>query len=74
MNKTGGERKLSWHNLKYYPGICLEILRNTMKNSSRTARLQALGRDLEPGHPKYEPRGVLPTLHSSLLPLSLRTG
>jgi hypothetical protein len=39
MNWEGGGRKQSWHNLRFYPRICLEILKKTMKNL-RTAGLQ----------------------------------
>jgi len=41
MNWKGCERKWSWPNLRYYPGICLEGLRKTTKNSVRIAGLQA---------------------------------
>jgi hypothetical protein len=44
--------------LRYYPSICLEELRKTMKNLSRDS--QSPGRDLNPGHPEYE-AGVLTT-------------
>jgi hypothetical protein len=44
--------------LRYYPGIHLEGLRKTTKNSIRMAGLR--GRDLDPGPPEYE-AGVLMT-------------
>jgi hypothetical protein len=44
--------KRSWLNLRYYPGIYLERLRETTKNFSRDSR--SLGRDLNLGPPKYE--------------------
>jgi hypothetical protein len=54
-------------NLWYYPGICLERLRNTMKSFSRTAGLQAPGTYLEPRLPKYKTGVVLSTLQSSFI-------
>jgi hypothetical protein len=30
--ETDYGRKWSWHNLRYYPGICLEGLRKTTRN------------------------------------------
>jgi hypothetical protein len=56
MNWKGCGRKRSWLNLRYYPGICVEGLRKTMKNLSQDSR--SPGRDLNPGHPEYE-AGVL---------------
>jgi hypothetical protein len=41
MNWKGYGRKQSWPNLRYYPEICLEGLRETMKTSLRTANLWA---------------------------------
>jgi hypothetical protein len=40
-------RKRSWPNLKYYPSMCLEGLRKTMKNLSQEN--QSLGCNLNPG-------------------------
>jgi hypothetical protein len=44
--------------LRYYPSICLEVQRKTMKNLSQDSRF--LGQDLNPRSPKYE-NGVLTT-------------
>jgi hypothetical protein len=52
------EGNWSWRNLRYYPGVCLENLRKTMKNLSQDSR--SPGQDLDPGPPKYE-AGVLTT-------------
>jgi hypothetical protein len=38
-----------WPNLKYYPGICLEVLRETTNNCQDS---QFPGRDLNPGRPE----------------------
>jgi hypothetical protein len=43
MSWKGYGRKLSWPNLRYYPGICLEGLRKTKKNLSQDSR--SPGRD-----------------------------
>jgi hypothetical protein len=49
MNQKGYGRKWPWPNLRYYPGICLEALRKTMKNLSQSS--WSLGQDLNPGPP-----------------------
>jgi hypothetical protein len=58
MNYKGYERTRKWHNLRYYPGICLEGLRKTTKKLSQDS--QSPDRDLKPGPPKYE-AGVVAT-------------
>jgi hypothetical protein len=58
MNWKGCGRKRSCPNKRYYPGICLEELRKTMKDLSQDSR--SPGRDLKPGTPEYE-AGVLTT-------------
>jgi hypothetical protein len=58
MNLKGYGTKLSWPNLRYYPAICLEGLKKTMKTLSQDKR--SSGRDLESGPPEYE-AGVLTT-------------
>jgi hypothetical protein len=58
MNWEGCGRKRSWTNSRYYPGICLEGLRKTMKNLSQDSR--SPGRDLNPGPLEYE-AGVVTT-------------
>jgi hypothetical protein len=45
-------------NLRYYPSICLEGLRKTMKNLNQES--WSLGRDLNPGSLKYK-AGMLTT-------------
>jgi hypothetical protein len=45
-----------WYNLKYYPGTCLEGLRNTTKKLNQRGRFS--GRDLSPGRAEYK-AGVL---------------
>jgi hypothetical protein len=70
MNWKGCGRKSSWPNLWYYPGICLEGLRKTMKNLSQNSRCP--NRYLNPGPPEYEagvlttqPRGLVTALHNN---------
>jgi hypothetical protein len=41
MNGELERMKQSWHNLRYYPGICLDGFRKPMKTSVRVAILQA---------------------------------
>jgi hypothetical protein len=50
MNWKGYERKLSWPNLRKYPGIFLEGLMKTMKNLSQDSR--SLSWNLNLGPPK----------------------
>jgi hypothetical protein len=45
-------RKQSWPNLRYYPGICVEKLRKTIKNLSQDS--WSLSRDLNSGLPEYK--------------------
>jgi hypothetical protein len=52
MERCG--RKRSWINLRYYAGICLEVLEKTTKTLSQNRR--STGRDLNPGPPEYEVR------------------
>jgi hypothetical protein len=52
MNWKECERKRSWHNLRYYPGIFLDRLRKTAKTLRQNSR--SLGRDLNLGPPEYE--------------------
>jgi hypothetical protein len=52
MNWKGCGRKRSWPNLRYYPYICLEGLKKTMKNLIQHSR--SLSQDLSPGLPEYE--------------------
>jgi hypothetical protein len=59
MNWKEYGRKQSWPNLRYYPGICLEGLRETMKNVSQDS--QSAGQDLKPGPSEYK-AGVLTAL------------
>jgi hypothetical protein len=54
----GCGRKWSWPNSRYYPGICLEGLRQITKNLGQDSRPS--GRDLNPGPPEYE-AGMLTT-------------
>jgi hypothetical protein len=58
VNWKGCGRKHSWPNLRYYPKICQEGLRENMKNFSQDS--QCPGQDLNPVSPKYE-AGVLTT-------------
>jgi hypothetical protein len=58
INSKGCGRKRSPPNFGYYPGICREGLRKTMKNLSQDTRSPS--RDLKPGPPEYE-AGVLTT-------------
>jgi hypothetical protein len=67
MKWKGWERKLSWPNLKYYPGICLEGLRKTTKNIGQDSR--SPGPDLNSGPPEYE-AGVLATRPRSSVTIS----
>jgi hypothetical protein len=39
INWEGCGRKWPWPNLRYYPGICLEGLRKTIKTSGKIAGL-----------------------------------
>jgi hypothetical protein len=59
MNWKGFSRKISWPNLRYYPGICLEGLKKRRKTSIRITGRRS--RDLNPGPPEYD-AGVLTTL------------
>jgi hypothetical protein len=45
-------------NLRYYPGLCLEVLSKNTRNLSQDS--QSLGRELDPGPPEYN-AGVLTT-------------
>jgi hypothetical protein len=47
MNWKGFERKRSWPNLRYYPGIYLEGTEKITKHLSQESR--CLGRDTNPG-------------------------
>jgi hypothetical protein len=42
----------AWHNLTYYPGMCVEELRKITKPMNQDIRLS--GRKLRPGTPEYE--------------------
>jgi hypothetical protein len=42
----------SWPNLGYYPGICKQEKRKTMKNVSQDS--QSLYKDLNLGYPEYK--------------------
>jgi hypothetical protein len=57
MNWKGCGRKQSWPNLRYYPSIYLEELRQTIKNLGHDR--WSLDRDLKPVPPEYE--GVFTT-------------
>jgi hypothetical protein len=48
-------KNVTWPNLRYYPGICLEGLRKTTQTPIRAASLQSR---FEPGPREYE-AGVL---------------
>jgi hypothetical protein len=52
MNWKGCERKRSWSNLRYFPGIFVEGPRKATQNLSQDSR--SLGIDLNPGPPEYE--------------------
>jgi hypothetical protein len=56
MNWKGCGWKWLWPNLRYYPGICLEGWRKTMRILSQNS--QSPGWDLNLGPPKYEARGL----------------
>jgi hypothetical protein len=58
MIYKGCGRKRSCLNLRYYPDICLDVLRNTTKTLSQDSR--SPGQDLNPGPPEYE-TGALTT-------------
>jgi hypothetical protein len=58
MNWKGFGRKLSWRNLRYYPGIRLEGLTKTKKISIRIGGRR--GRESNLGPPEYHV-GVLTT-------------
>jgi hypothetical protein len=60
MNWSGCGRKLSWPSLRYYPGICLETLRKTLKNISQDNL--SPGWVLNPRTPNCE-AGVLAHFH-----------
>jgi hypothetical protein len=51
MTCKGYGSKRSRHNLRYYPRICVEVLRKTTKNLIRDVWF--LGRDLNPGPPEH---------------------
>jgi hypothetical protein len=53
MNWKGYGRKWSWPNFRYYPGICVEELRKTMKNLIQYSSW-SLNLDLNLGPPEYE--------------------
>jgi hypothetical protein len=42
MNWKGRERKRSWPNVRYYPGVCFKGLRKTTKNLSHYSRSPSL--------------------------------
>jgi hypothetical protein len=42
--------EMSWPNLRYYPGICVEIMRKPTQSLSEVNR--SPGRDFNPGPPK----------------------
>jgi hypothetical protein len=44
--------KQSWSNLRYYPGICMEVLRKITKDLNQGN--WSPGLDLKPRFPKYE--------------------
>jgi hypothetical protein len=52
INEKEFGRKRSWHNLRYYPSICLEQLRKTKKRVSLDNRSPS--RYLNLGPPEYE--------------------
>jgi hypothetical protein len=52
MNWKGYGRKWLWPNLRYCPWICVEVLRETMKNLSHGNWF--LGQELNRRPPKYE--------------------
>jgi hypothetical protein len=52
MNWKEFGRKLSWRDLRHYPGICFEGLRKPTTNICQDGR--SPGRDLNPGPPDYE--------------------
>jgi hypothetical protein len=51
MNWKGRGEKRSWSNLRYYPGICQEELKQTTKILSQYSRSRS--RDLNPEPPEY---------------------
>jgi hypothetical protein len=46
MNFTACGMKLSWPNVRYDPGVCLEVMKKTTKYLSKDIRSQ--GRDVNP--------------------------
>jgi hypothetical protein len=64
MNEKEYRRKRPWHNLKYYPGICLEELSTTTTNLRQDSRPPC--RNLNPGHPEYETGVCGPTVRLNL--------
>jgi hypothetical protein len=59
MNWKGYGRKRSWPNLRCYPEICLEGLRNATKNLGQNS--QSSVRDVNSGLAEYE-AGMLTTV------------
>jgi hypothetical protein len=66
MNCRGFGWKRSWTYLRYYPGLCLEGLRKTMKNFNECRR--SPGRDFNPEPPEYR-AGVLATQSLRSVPM-----
>jgi hypothetical protein len=56
MKWKGYGRKWTWPNLRYFPGVCMERMREITKNLSQDSR--SPGEDLNPGPHKYE-KGVV---------------
>jgi hypothetical protein len=54
LERIWKEAAVAYLILRYYPGICLERLRQTIKNLSEDSLTP--GRDLNPDPPEYEAR------------------
>jgi hypothetical protein len=62
MNWKGSGGKLSWPNLRYYPGICLEELWKTTK--TLIWQTLSLGPDLKMGPPEYKAGVIRKNIYS----------
>jgi hypothetical protein len=64
MNCNGSDRKLSWHNLRHYPGGTEEITKDVSKESR--------GRDLIPLSSDHETVVLIPSLQRSVASCSYK--